>query len=143
MTTVAWDGKSLAADSQATAGVLRCRARKIVKSASGFVAAGAGDLNGILPWLRWVQQGLKPEQQPETLHGKSTIIIVDPRGRAHTFEGSAVRVPLRNKFWAFGSGAELALGAMAMGADARTAVKIASQFDVYTGGRVIVLRPGK
>lgn len=142
MTTIAYDGKSLAADSQCTTGGLKCRAVKIVKSPSGFLAAGTGDLNSILPWLRWVRRGLRPEEQPESLNSKSTIVIVDPRGRAHTFEGAAVRTPLLEKFWAFGSGAELALGAMAMGADARTAVKVACKFDVYTSGRVVVLRPG-
>lgn len=143
MTTVAWDGVSLAADSQATTSSgVRCRATKIVKSPNGFVAAGAGGLNSITPWLRWVAAGLKPDDQPTTLDKESTLLIVDPRGRAYTFEGSAVRLPMRDKQWAIGSGSDLALGAMAMGADARTAVKVAAKFDVYTGGRVVVLRPG-
>lgn len=142
MTTVAWDGKTLAADSQATMGSLRCTVVKIARSRTGFLAAGAGEINSIVPWLRWVERGLKPDEQPDSLHDKSHVIIVDPKGRAYTFEGSTTRLPLRAKFWALGSGMELALGAMAMGADARTAVKVAAKFDVYTGGRIVVLTPG-
>jgi hypothetical protein len=143
MTTIAWDGKTLAADSQATTSSgTRCRTAKIVRSSKGFVAAGAGSLNAVTPWLRWVLAGMPPEKQPDTLADSSTILIVDPRGRAFTFEGSPVRLPLRDKIWALGSGADFALGAMAMGADARTAVKVACRFDVYSGGRIIALAPG-
>lgn len=141
MTTVAWDGKTLAADSQATVGAIRARVVKIVRSPDGFLAAGAGELNSITPWLRWVSAGLNPDEQPDELHSKSHVIIIDPKGKAFTFEGSPTRLPLLNKFWALGSGMELALGAMAMGADARTAVKVAAKFDVYTGGRIVVLTP--
>lgn len=143
MTTVAWDGKTLAADSQMTSGAIRSRAVKIVRSPNGFLAAGAGEWNSIVPWLRWVEGGMIPEEQPDSLHAKSHVIIIDPKGKAFTFEGSTTRLPLLDKFWALGSGTELALGAMAMGADARTAVKVAAKFDVYTGGRIVVLRPGR
>jgi len=142
MTTVAWDGKTLAADSQGTIGGIRCKVAKILRSRNGFLAAAAGPADAILPWLRWVAAGLKPDEQPEQLSDKGMVMIVDPKGRVYTFEGSPVRMPLLDKFWAFGSGGELAMGAMAMGADARTAVKVAAKFDVYTGGRIVVLTPG-
>lgn len=40
---------------------------------------------------------------------------------------------------ALGSGAKFALGAMACGASAATAIEIAAQFDAYTGGGVDVI----
>jgi len=40
-------------------------------------------------------------------------------------------------FWAIGSGAEIALGAMAAGASAAEAVCIAIQYDAYSGGEVV------
>lgn len=143
MTTIAWDGKTLAADSQATSGTLRSRVVKIVRSPSGFLCAGAGEFSAIIPWLRWVEHGLVPEDQPEHLGSKATVIIVDPRGKAYTLEGTPIRVPVRDKFWAIGTGAELAIGAMAMGADAAQAVKVAAKFDVHTGGRVVAMKPGE
>lgn len=142
MTTIAWDGKILAADSLATCGTLRSKVVKIVRSASGFLCAGAGEFSAVVPWLRWVEGGLVPDDRPGELGSKATVIIVDPRGRAHTLEGAPVRVPVLDKFWALGTGAELAMGAMAMGADAAQAVRIAAKFDVHTGGRVVAMKPG-
>lgn len=45
-------------------------------------------------------------------------------------------VPAGADAYAIGSGAQLALGAMAMGATPQQAVKVAAQFDMYTGGRI-------
>ncbi len=39
-------------------------------------------------------------------------------------------------FYAIGSGAKVALGAMACGKSAIEAVRIAARFDPYTGGRI-------
>ncbi|HWU70789.1 MAG TPA: hypothetical protein VN017_05495 [Pseudoxanthomonas sp.] len=142
MTTVAWDGKSLAADTQSTTGTISGRAVKIARNANGFLVAGSGSLAVVRHWINWVLAGLPAEGQPEVID-ESTVLIIDPRGRARLFTDIPVSQPLPRRKWAIGSGSDVALGAMAMGADARTAVKVASQFDVYTGGRVIVLRPGK
>jgi ATP-dependent protease HslVU (ClpYQ) peptidase subunit len=141
MTTIAFDGKTLAADSQSTTGSTRGRAVKIAKSADGFVVAGAGEFAVVKQWIRWVLDGRPAERQPE-LADEATVIVLEPRGRAVMFSGSAVSQPLPRKQWAIGSGSDFALGAMAMGADARTAVKVACRFDVYSGGRVVVLKPG-
>ena len=43
-------------------------------------------------------------------------------------------------FYAIGSGRDFALAAMRMGADAKKAVKIASEFDIHTGGRIRTMR---
>jgi ATP-dependent protease HslVU (ClpYQ) peptidase subunit len=142
MTTVAWDGKTLAADSQTTTGSIRGTAAKIAKSRDGFLVAGSGDWCVIKTWINWVLDGMPSDKQPD--HCKeSNIIVIDPRGHATVFEDVAVALPVPRKQWAIGSGSDLALGAMAMGADARTAVKVAAKFDVYTGGRIVVLTPGK
>lgn len=141
MTTVAWDGETLAADSQSTTGTVRGTAHKIAKNNAGFVIAGCGSYAVISAWIAWVLSGLPPEAQPSGVED-STVLIVDPKGRARLFADAAVAQPLPRKQWAIGSGSDLALGAMAMGADARTAVKVAAKFDVYTGGKIVVLRPG-
>lgn len=141
MTTIAWDGKTLAADSQASTDGIRSRVTKIAKSPSGFIAAGSGSFNAILPWLRWITGGLKEDEQPTTLRD-SSLIVVDPRGRAFIFENQPLRVPLREKYWAIGSGANLAMGAMGAGADAKRAVQVARRHDVYTGGRIVTAVPG-
>ena len=45
---------------------------------------------------------------------------------------------LNEKFWASGTGAQYAMGAMHMGASAEEAVKIASLRDPDTGGKILV-----
>lgn len=42
-------------------------------------------------------------------------------------------------FYTLGSGYQLALGALAMGADAKRAVEIAATYDTMTGGEITVL----
>lgn len=141
MTTVAWDGKTLAADSQSTTGSIRGTAAKLAKNKAGFLVAGAGDWPTVKMWINWVLAGMPPDQQPASVT-ETSVLVVDPRGRPTLFSDTPVAAPLPRKQWAIGSGADLALGAMAAGADARQAVKIACKLDVYSGGRVVVLRPG-
>jgi ATP-dependent protease HslVU (ClpYQ) peptidase subunit len=45
-------------------------------------------------------------------------------------------LPVSDPFWAIGSGAKIALGAMEYGASAVEAVDIACKFDPYTGGKI-------
>jgi hypothetical protein len=141
MTTVAWDGKTLAADSQSTTGSVRGTAAKLAKNRDGFLVAGSGDLGTVKVWINWVLAGMPPDQQPTSIE-EANILVIDPRGRPSLFSGLAVAQPLPRRQWAIGSGGDIALGAMAAGADARQAVKIACKLDVYSGGRVVVLRPG-
>jgi ATP-dependent protease HslVU (ClpYQ) peptidase subunit len=141
MTTVAFDGTTLAADSQSTTGNIRGHATKIAKNKAGFLVAGSGSYAVVKVWINWVLAGMPAESQP-TNADESSIIIVDPRGHATLFAEIAVAQPMPRKQWALGSGGDLAMGAMAAGADARTAVKIACKLDVYSGGRIVVLTPG-
>lgn len=48
-------------------------------------------------------------------------------------------MPVKGKI-ALGSGSVAAMGAMLAGADAKTAVKIASKLDPYTGGKIDVVK---
>lgn len=137
MTTVAWDGKTLAADSQVTIGNCRGHGTKLVSNEAGYVAAGAGNFCDVLPWLAWVAAGMDPEQQPTSLDAESTLIIVPPRGAPLWFAGTHIPIKLPRKKFAIGSGSDFAMGAMAVGADAVTAVKIAADHDVYTNRKVI------
>lgn len=104
--------------------------------------AGCGNMNAITVWLRWGEQGMNLDDQPEHLDKNTTILVVEPSGRAHILEGAPVRQKLRIKKWAIGSGAHLAIGALAMGADAKRAVQVAAKFDVHTGGRILTYQPG-
>jgi len=137
MTTVAWDGKTLAADSQVTIGNCRGSGTKLVSNERGYIAAGAGMLGDVLPWLHWVAGGMDEDERPTGLGEDSVLIIVPPRGAPLWFAGTHIPTKLPRHKFAIGSGSDFAMGAMAAGADAIDAVKIAADHDVYTGRKVI------
>lgn len=62
---------------------------------------------------------------------RDVIYMYDPSGR---------RYPIKDQFFAIGSGGPYALGAMAMGASPEEAVAIASRFDPATGPEIEVLQ---
>lgn len=70
----------------------------------------------------------------------SAAAIIFPDGRIRSFEGGGFVDREPSAFWAEGSGRDIAIGAMAMGATAGRAVQVASTFDAYTGGTITVLR---
>lgn len=140
MTTIAWDGVSLAADKQMGG---RYTAGKIFPLGGGCYLAGAGIYDQIVEVATWVVQGADEDKKPKFEHAEdaSDILIVDAEGKAYWLTWPFLRrVELTEKFVAVGSGAEYAIGAMAMGASARRAVQIATRFDPYTGKGMTVVK---
>ena len=143
MTTIAWDGKTLAADSKLTRGGAgyggTCFAEqtlKLSRSKEGHLGAWAGIYNHQCDrFLEWVRKGCKGDPvQPST---DTAFILVEPNGQLHEFrpEGISRTVPGYG-YMAWGSGRDFAIGALAMGATAVEAVKIAARHDLATGGPV-------
>jgi len=130
VTTVAWDGKTLAADRRMAGYMTTC---KIFPIPGGYVA-GAGTMDQLVEVAAWLQEGGDKPRLPDD--PESEFIVV--RGsEAFWLSWPYLReVRIREPFAALGSGSEYALGALAMGADARTAVAVAAQFDPHTGGGV-------
>ena len=143
MTTIAWDGKTLAADGQITRDnsiVMTTTQQKIFKNVGVFdVLAFCGDWMPIDDFLDWA---LKPEDsQPP--RGEYTVIFAI-NGVLHF---SSMETPLsecmvlaKGAVDAWGSGAHLALGALHSGKSARQAVNLACKLDVFTGGTVRSVR---
>lgn len=133
MTTIAYDGKILAADTQIT-----CDGRfvagygyKIHKLSDGSHIAFAGSMNCMPAMIDWFETGKEPDFKDasfECLH-----IATD--GTAHDYysnlnKGYAV-IP-----WVGGSGAQIALAALSCGKNAIEAVELASKLDIMTGGEI-------
>jgi hypothetical protein len=67
-------------------------------------------------------------------------MMIDEEGRVFLFDSSPwASGPIDCEFYAIGSGADFAMGAMAMGASAEEAVRIACQLDPHCGLPVTVL----
>lgn len=54
----------------------------------------------------------------------------------YLYNGSLICYPIKEKFWAIGTGAGYAIAAMYLGKDPAEAIKIASLFDPGTGGEI-------
>ncbi|MFG1247276.1 Ntn hydrolase family protein [Xanthobacter flavus] len=68
---------------------------------------------------------------------KVQALLVRPNGEVFYFkDGEAFSGPLEGPFFAIGSGAEYATGALMAGVSATRAVKIACECDVWSGGGV-------
>ena len=129
MTTIAWDGKTIAADRLCS--YHSNAVDKLVRMPDGSVCAGAGDSACVAELIAWIAGGAseKPTFPPDSM----TVLQVFHGFRARYFQSRCVPFPVSTTFFAIGSGADYAMGAMAMGALACDAVKIAAQFDSDTG----------
>lgn len=143
-TTIAFDGKRLAADSQATFGNLRRRGTKIRQIEDSIVAV-AGCVEDGHRFFEWYGQQRRYElgqgDQPEWLKDVCDswdCLVLKPEG-LFRYGNVGTCIPIEDKQYAIGSGEQLALAAMAMGADAGQAVEIAARLDINTGGPVVVM----
>lgn len=141
MTTIAWDGETLAADRQSTWGGTPVRTRKVFKVRHPihgtwlFGCSGAAhDCDAFVRWAR----GLGAE----VALGDMRILAIHESGSVWTADGALKWSLMRVKRWAIGSGGDYALGAMVAGCDAREAVQIAMELDVHTGIGVDCVRFG-
>jgi ATP-dependent protease HslVU (ClpYQ) peptidase subunit len=140
MTTIAFDGKTLAADSKVTMGngalALNGEAVKLIRGKKGHLGAwcGVADISTAV-FLEWVRTGCEGDP-PRPPMDETTYILVSPNGRVLEFHHQVTFDSFHKGFWAWGSGAELALGALAAGASAKKAIQVAAQFDTATGGTV-------
>jgi hypothetical protein len=140
MTTVAFDGKTLAADRRMGGWLNVC---KIFRLKDGRVAAGCGrNFDAIREIITWLDAKSPTSKRPEIEEADAPdLLLVSPKGVLQWMtwpysHGMEVREP----FFAIGSGARYALGALAAGCSARRAVAIACRFDVHSGQGIDAVR---
>lgn len=134
MTTIAWDGKTLAADKQAT---FSDRAHSVTKIHRGkgrlYGFSGTCELKNA--WINWHQRGADPDKCPKIPDGLSVTLIVITQDGAITLycdSGNGSTFDKGQPF-AIGSGQDYAMAAMVSGANARQAVLLASELDLFSG----------
>ncbi len=156
MTTIAYRSGILASDSRVTwgghikaSGVKMWRVTSRVEPIKGEVLIGvAGYLAAAGLFVDWVQAGGEPKLKERGVEGEDAdfgALIVHRTG-LYTADHLCRFEPMTEDFWADGSGTLAALGAMAKGASALEAVRIAARFDCYTGGRIVSMtltQPGR
>lgn len=138
MTTVAVRDGVLAFDGRVTAdGTIVSDSFKKGICKNGKLIGCAGNAAYITAFLEWAVNG---GEVPKNHDGKTENIcgiVIDQKGRVTEYTEGMLPCDLGKKeFYAVGSGWHFAMGAMAAGASAIEAVKIAARFDTNTGGRI-------
>lgn len=137
MTTIAWDGKTLAIDRKISEnGSVYRFGTKLHLVPGGYVAC-AGDMDDIHRFVAWVRKGAKGSQPTDTDVGG----IMFRKGRIYSIESGAImEVPIDTRL-TNGCGWRWAAAAMDFGCDAVAAVAYASTRDTLTGGGVDSVTP--
>ena len=129
----------MAADSQLTSGELMdLHVRKVHRrKGDGALVGFAGYASHGRAFTKWFlggEKGARPSLG-DSDDNCSTAIVVRPNGLVEFHDRRGTYTP-RGDYFVAGSGADIALGAMAAGASARKAVKIAIEYDTQTGGKI-------
>lgn len=130
MTTVAWDGRTLAADSRSTSGGMPWECTKAVRLADGRLFAGSGSAEECEAVREWLEHG---GEKPTV---KDFVGILIENGKCFRLEDKLIKLSVESSFHAVGSGRDYAMAAMHYGKTAREAVELACLYDVYTAGPV-------
>lgn len=139
MTTVCWDGKTMAADKQMNTGsmkhlVARSKIRAGEYHGLPAIFGGAGTTVYSDAVIEWLVAGMPDEHKPEMpANPDSFTVIVATEAGVFEYIDSLRPIPLGQTKWAVGSGGEYAFGAMDAGASAKRAVEIACGRDVNSG----------
>lgn len=146
MTTVAYRNGVIAADTGLTGGSLQdCEIDKIVKREDGAVAGAAGAAGEawwIVAFLEWFKTSKGDAPVSKDFN---TGLIVDRRRKITLVEsGDGVARPyqIRAKYYAIGSGRQIATGALFVGAHPIDAVKAAMAHDDGTYGKIETYKVG-
>lgn len=137
MTTIAWDGKTLAVDSLETKGdtITSTNDKKLFLNVGPFKAvAFTGSTQDTKSVIDWIESGEKAQLKFDE---HFTILAIDDKGRCQRLHKSDIgEFTLEKGLITEGCGSDIALGAMEAGATAVEAIKIACKRNIYTGGKV-------
>ena len=135
MTTIAFDGNTIAADKQMNFCDTPVATSKLVKmtyNGKRAVAAGSGEVVQYTPIIEWLKNKRKAQPVLDATANFGVIVVTEDKV-AYVYASALTPVAIKGRPWAIGTGADYALGAMAFGATAEQAVQIASELDVNTG----------
>lgn len=142
LTTIAYSRGVLAADSASTSNGILCGVvTKLARSPDGHIAAVAGSTLDCAAIRRWVAGGLIGETGVSG--NDSSGLLIKPDGSVHLLGSDGALAPIEAEYHATGSGWQIALGAMAAGASAEEAVRIACRLDGGSCEPIHVMRLGE
>ena len=133
MTTIAYDGTQIAVDRQLTRGNLKLPMSKFIRADDDLII-WTGTQPDALFLAEWVMAGADPSRFPERVFDADvSLIVIRPKSSPIYFCQGPIPMTVESTPFAWGSGSDFALAAMACGCGAAEAVEVAAQFDVSTG----------
>lgn len=139
MTVIVYKNRILASDSLVTVDDLRLyNTKKIIKTKDGFLAGASGENDFCLKFLSWVDT--KRRAKPPKIDDNSGLMITsDGEVRYYSDYGYDI---VEDEYIAIGSGQQIALGALYMGATAEEAVAASIKHISNCGYPVQILKLG-
>lgn len=128
MTTVAFDGRTLAADTQSS--MFRSTMQKVYRLKDGQLFGACGQFQDSTAVREWLENGGEKPKVSEGFHA----ILID--GGLFVLEDKLVKIKYDRPYFAIGSGRDYAMAAMFLGKTAAEAVRVAHEFDLDTGPEV-------
>lgn len=137
MTTIAVRDGVIAADTLVTYNGNGHMMKGLKLFLAGRFAVGiAGEIRYKTPIKNWLESPPENDSEvPRLWDDEWNAILMDAQGKAYVLLADAIQI-IEFPYFSIGSGSDIALGAMAMGASAREAIEIASRFDNCTNGLV-------
>lgn len=140
MTTLVWDGKTLAADRCSWSGPARRRVRKVFRverEGRTYLVAFCGSGSYAMQVLAWFR-GEVERPDPRDYHKQEDLnnqccLMIDEARRVWSMDASLRWVEYAERQFASGAGQEFAWGALEAGATAARAVEIAAKRSDYAG----------
>ncbi|WP_430230494.1 hypothetical protein [Paraburkholderia tropica] len=139
MSTIAWDGETLAADRCSWSGCARRRSRKVFAltraDGSKVLVGFTGSQSFSVAVMDWMQgKGEKPDCKEFGVEpDNQCAIVVDEKLRVWTLGNKLQYCRMIEKIFALGGGQEFAWGALEAGATAKRAIEIAAKRGDYAG----------
>ena len=141
MTTIAWDGKTLASDTRCNSGNVKFKVTKIRRH-RGHLIGYAGPLDLGAEMFAWYTKGADPEQFPADQlneEDRTDFLVITPKRKILVYQKSAYPLDMTmNRFFAIGSGRDFAIAAMHLGKSAEEAVGIAGLYDTGTDAEGVI-----
>lgn len=99
-------------------------------------------VNTLVPALQEALENAKALTEMNGEAGNRGAFLIAVNGQVFEVSSDFAVTSERNGLYAIGSGGAVAIGALAAGATPQEAVKIATQYDAYSGGQVRVVNSG-
>lgn len=140
MTAIVTDGTAMAADglTSTTNDMINDNTIKLHRLPDGSIIGAAGAADRWPEAVAELSRSIEADDLPAEMKGDYDLLRLLPNGKVvgyhERLRPHAVAVPA-----AIGSGGDYARAAVLAGADLKTAIKIAGQIDLHTGGRTRIV----